>query len=83
MFFFFRYVFFFRGEKFTSGANVVCLFGVGWGGAEEDCWFWMVLVGSFKTVSKVLVVSTQSKNISQNGSFPQIGVKIKMFETTT
>ena len=23
------------------------------------------------------------KNISQNGSFPQIGVKIKIFETTT
>jgi len=30
-----------------------------------------------------LVVSTHLKNISQIGSFPQIGVKIKMFETTT
>jgi len=30
-----------------------------------------------------LVVSTHPKNISQIGSFPQVGVKIKMFETTT
>ena len=31
-----------------------------------------------------LVVSTHLKNMSQNGSFPQVGVKIqKIFETTT
>ena len=30
-----------------------------------------------------LVVSTHLKNISQNGNLPQIGVKIKIFETTT
>ena len=30
-----------------------------------------------------MVVSTRSKNISQNGNFPQVGVKIKIFETTT
>jgi len=30
-----------------------------------------------------LVVSTQLKNIRQNGKLPQIGVKIKIFETTT
>ena len=30
-----------------------------------------------------LVVSTHLKNISQIGSFPQVGVKIKIFETTT
>ena len=30
-----------------------------------------------------LVVSTHLKNISQIGSFPQAGVKIKIFETTT
>ena len=31
-----------------------------------------------------LVVSTHSKNISQNGNLPQIGVKIKnIFETAT
>ena len=30
-----------------------------------------------------LVVSNHWKNISQNGSSPQIGVKIKMVETTT
>jgi len=29
-----------------------------------------------------LVVSTHLKNISQFGSFPQVGVEIKMFETT-
>ena len=30
-----------------------------------------------------LVVSTHLKNISQIGSFPQVGMKIKIFETTT
>ena len=30
-----------------------------------------------------LVVSTHLKNISQNGNLPQIGMKIKIFETTT
>ena len=30
-----------------------------------------------------LVVSTNLKNISQIGNLPQVGVKIKMFETTT
>jgi len=30
-----------------------------------------------------LVVSTQLKNISQNGNLPQVGVKIKRNETTT
>ena len=30
-----------------------------------------------------LVVLTHLKNISQNGNLPQIGVKIKIFETTT
>ena len=30
-----------------------------------------------------LVVSTHLKNISQIGSFPQIGMKIKIFETTS
>ena len=30
-----------------------------------------------------LVVSTQLKNISQIGSFSQVGVNIKMFQTTT
>ena len=30
-----------------------------------------------------LMVSTLLKNISQNGNLPQIGVKIKIFETTT
>ena len=30
-----------------------------------------------------LVVSTNLKNISQVGSFPQVGVNIKIFETTT
>ena len=30
-----------------------------------------------------LVVSTPLKNISQIGPFPQVGVKIKIFETTT
>ena len=29
------------------------------------------------------MVSTQLKNISQNGNLPQIGVKKKIFETTT
>ena len=29
------------------------------------------------------MVSTHLKNISQIGSFPQVGVKIKMFETTS
>jgi len=29
------------------------------------------------------VVSTHLKNISQNGSFPQVEVKIKKIETTT
>ena len=29
------------------------------------------------------MVSTNLKNISQNGNLPQIGVKIKVFETTT
>ena len=29
-----------------------------------------------------LVVSTPLKNISEIGSFPQVGVKIKIFETT-
>ena len=30
-----------------------------------------------------LVVSTHLKNISQIGNIPQVGMKIKMFETTT
>ena len=30
-----------------------------------------------------LVVSTHLKNISKNGNLPQLGVKIKIFETTT
>ena len=30
-----------------------------------------------------LVVSTHLKNISQNGNLPQIGVKCRIFETTT
>jgi len=30
-----------------------------------------------------LVVSTHLKNVSQNGNLPQIGMKIKIFETTT
>ena len=30
-----------------------------------------------------LVVSTHLKNISQNGNLPQIGMKKKIFETTT
>ena len=30
-----------------------------------------------------VVVSTQLQKISQIGSFPQVGVKIKAFETTT
>ena len=30
-----------------------------------------------------LVVSTHLKNISQIGSFPQVGMNKKMFETTT
>jgi len=38
--------------------------------------------GSF-LVNLYLVVSTPLKNISQNGNLPQIGVKIKIFETTT
>ena len=42
---------------------------------------WQVLF----TVSKIncLVVSTHLKNISQNGNLPPIGMKKKMFETTT
>ncbi len=38
---------------------------------------WLVLVDFW------LVASSQLRNISQIGSFPQVGVKIKMFETTT
>ena len=30
-----------------------------------------------------LVVSTHFKSTSQIGSFPQVGMKIKIFETTT
>ena len=40
--------------------------------------------GFSHTVSiRWLVVSTQLKNISQNGNHPQVGVKKKTFETTT
>ncbi len=37
----------------------------------------------YRIEDNYLVVSTHLKNIRQIGSFPQIGVKIKIFETTT
>ena len=42
-----------------------------------------VLQGIYTPQTYWLVVSTHLKNISQNGNLPQIGVKVKIFETTT
>ena len=41
--------------------------------------------GDFRPFAKVncLVVSTHLKKIVKNGNLPQVGVKIRIFETTT
>ena len=41
------------------------------------------MIGNRFAIHLGLVVSTQVKNISQIGAFPQVGVNIKKIETTT
>ena len=53
-------------------------------GVNMKASWWPLFTGrGFATQLIWLVVSTDLKHISQNGNPPEVGVKIKIFETTT